>query len=413
MPELVTAAAQPPQQRERHRHRPRQLRSPWAAVTAVFFVNGFLFASWTAHIPHIKALLELNDGTLGIALLGTPVGSVLAMILAARLLPRLGSRLIVRITLVGYCVAGPLVGLTRSIAMLFVALMAWGAFQGTLDVSMNTQAITVERGARRPLMPGFHASWSVGAFAGAGLGAAGVALGVSLSSQLLLLGFPCVLIAGWLTISMLPDARPAKGTTDTTDSSASKRRPGPGRAAWIAIAVLSFIAAADFLCEGAVADWAAVYLHASLGAAPAVAALGFTTYMLAMVGFRLSGNRLLARFTAHKMLPVLAGLAALLFGAALAFGQVALMLVAFAGLGAGLAIVVPVVFSASGRIPGVDAGTAVSIVSAVGWAGLVCGPVIIGELANATSLRMALILIPALTALVAAGTATSKAVRAT
>ncbi len=375
-------------------------------MTVVFFVNGFLFASWTAHIPHVKELLHLSDGTLGTALLGAPVGSVLAMIVAARLLPRLGSRLIVQITLAGYCVAGPFVGLTRSTAALFVALMAWGAFQGTLDVSMNTQAVAVEQQDGRPVMPGFHGSWSVGSFAGAGLGASGVALGVSLSSQLLLLGIPCLLIAGWLTISMLPDTRSRRGEPE------GEHRLGASRATWLAIAVLSAIACADFLCEGAAGDWAAVYLHTTLGAAPAVAALGFTIYMLAMVVFRLSGNRLLARFPACRLLPVLTGLAATLFGVALAFGAVPLMLVAFAGLGAGLAVVVPVVFSASGRIQGISAGTAISVVSAVGWAGLVCGPVVIGQLANATSLRAALILIPALTALVAVGTATSKTIRA-
>ena len=169
-------------------------------MTVIFFINGVLFASWTAHIPHVQADLRLGDGPLGIALLGAPVGSCLAMLLVARLLPIFGSRSIVRVTLLGYCVAGPFVGLAGSQAMLFVALAVWGAFQGTLDVSMNTQAINVERRARRTLMPGFHGAWSLGSFAGAGLGAVGVAIGVSLSSQLLLLATPCLLVGGWLTL---------------------------------------------------------------------------------------------------------------------------------------------------------------------------------------------------------------------
>ncbi len=97
------------------------------------------------------------------------------MFVAARLLPRFGSRRLVQASLLGYCIAGPLVGLAGSLPALFAALFAWGAFQGTLDVSMNTQAVTVERAARRPLMSGFHASWSIGAFAGAGIGVLGVA----------------------------------------------------------------------------------------------------------------------------------------------------------------------------------------------------------------------------------------------
>ncbi len=405
MSELATAAREP-LRRSRLLKVVNSVRSASAAVTAVFFVNGFLFASWTAHIPHIKALLGLNDGALGIALLGTSIGSVLAMVAAARLLPRLGSRLIVKVTLVGYCVAGPFLGLARSEAALFIALMAWGAFQGTLDVSMNTQAIAVERRAGRPLMPGFHASWSVGSFAGAAVGAAGVALGLSLSSQLLILGAPCLLVAGWLTIRMVPDARPR------LDKSAPDRgQHRISRGAWVAIGVLSAIAAADFLCEGAAADWAAVYLRGSLGAAPVVAALGFTIYQFTMVIVRLSGNWLLARSRPSRLLPLLAAGGAALFAVALALNQVALVLIGFAGLGIGLAIVVPVAFSAAGRVAGVNPGTAVSIVSSFGWAGLVCGPVLIGQVANATSLRLALVLIPSLTALIALLTATSPALR--
>ncbi|HET9896790.1 MAG TPA: MFS transporter [Streptosporangiaceae bacterium] len=402
--ELATAAREP-RRRSRLTRAIGSFRTPWSAVTAVFFAHGFVFASWTAHIPHVKEQLALNDGALGIALLGTPIGSIAAMVIAARLLPRLGSRPIVKVTLTGYCVAGPFLGLARSEAALFIALMAWGAFQGTLDVSMNTQAIAVERRAGRTFMPGFHGSWSVGSFAGAAAGAAGVAIGLSLSTQLLMLGAPCLLIAGWLTIRMLPDARPRP---DESPDRVHQRLP---RAAWLAIGLLSAIAAADFLCEGAVADWAAVYLRTSLGAAPAIAALGFTIYLLTMVIVRLSGNWLLARFRAGKLLPVLTGTAAALFGAALAASQVALMLIGFAGLGIGIAVVVPVVFSAAGRVGGMNAGTAVSVVSSSGWAGLVCGPVLIGQVASVTSLRIALVLIPVLTALIAVSTATSRALR--
>lgn len=400
MAELATAAAKP-------RRLARLVRSPSVAVTVAFFVNGALFASWTAHIPHVKEYLRLTDGALGFALLGAPVGSVLAMLLVARLLPWLGSRLIVRVTLVGYCAAGPLVGLTRSAAELFLALALWGAFQATLDVSMNTQAISVERRAHRGLMPGFHGSWSIGSFAGAALGAAGVAIGLSLSSQLLLLAIPCVAIAGWLSLSMIPDEHPAP------DHQASHQADTSRRAVWTAIGVLGAISVADLLCEGAAADWAAVYLRTSLGAAPAIAALGFAAYSLAMVAVRLAGNRLLDRFEAHVLLPVLAGLATVAFGIGLAVQDVAAVLVGFAALGAGLGAVIPVIFSAAGRVPGVNAGTAVALVSACGWVGLVCGPVLIGQLAELTSLRLALIAVPMLTALIAASTAVCRPLRAT
>src|SRR5580693_5957740 len=184
-------------------------RTQRAATFAAFISHGLLFASWTAHIPQVKDHLGLSDGTLGLALLGAPLGSVGAMLVVARLLPRLGSRRMVQICLLGYCLAGPLVGLAGSFGALFAALFAWGAFQGSLDVSMNTQAVTVELAHGRPLMSGFHASWSIGAFAGAGIGALGVAAGVSLTSQLVLLALPVLAVTGPLSLRMLADPRAA------------------------------------------------------------------------------------------------------------------------------------------------------------------------------------------------------------
>ncbi len=378
-------------------------RWPKFAVTTVFFVHGLLFASWTAHIPHVKDHLRLGDAALGAALLGAPVGSVLAMLLAGYLLPRLGSRRMVQVALVGYCAAGPLVGLTGSFAMLFVALMAWGAFQGTLDVSMNTQATSVERMARRPLMPGFHGSWSTGSFTGAAAGAFGVAAGLSLSSQLLLLATPCLLVAGSLTAHMIPDRHGSPGAPASPQGSSSILQP--------AVLALGGIALADMLCEGAAADWAAVYLHSSIGTTAAVAALGYTCYSLAMVGTRLSGNRLLALFTVSRLVPALTATAAAGFAVGLLLDRTVSVLAGFACLGAGLALVIPTVFSAAGRIPGVNAGASIATVSACGWAGFVCGPPLIGQLAALTSLHAALTVIPVLTAVITATTAKATTLR--
>jgi predicted MFS family arabinose efflux permease len=380
-------------------------RSSRYAVIVVFFAQGFLFASWTAHIPHVQDHIHLGDTALGLALLGAPVGSVLAMLSAAYLLPRLGSRSMVRVALAGYCAAGPLVGLTGSLAMLFLALLAWGGFQGALDVSMNTQAISVERRARRVLMPAFHGVWSIGTFAGAACGALAVAIGLSLSDQLLVLGSVCLFAAGWSTTAMVSDQHP-----DDRPTSAGPAKRGLGMLRG-PVLVLGVIAAADMLCEGAASDWSAVYLHSSLHTTAAVAAVAYTVYSLAMVAMRLSGNRLLQRFRTERLLPVLAGLATVGFGIALALGQVPATLFGFACLGAGLAVVIPTVFSAAGRLPGINAGTAVALVSAFGWAGFVFGPPLIGEVASLVSLRWALLLLPLLTSLVALFTARAGALR--
>jgi MFS family permease len=381
-------------------------RWPRLAVIAVFFAHGFLFASWTAHIPHLQRHLGLSNGQLGIALLGAPVGSVLALMLAGRLLPRVGSRRMVRVALLGYCVSGPFIGLTGSFGTFFVAFLLWGFFQGMLDVSMNTQAITVERFSGRVLMPGFHGSWSSGSLVGAVTGAAAVGLGISLSEQLLVLSVPCLLVVSWLSTRMIPDRR-AVGDSESSEGTAD-RRSGMLQGAVI---VLGCIAFADMLCEGAAADWAAVYLRNSLHAAPLVAGLGYAAYSLAMLAVRLSGNRLFTRFDAHRLLPLLAALATLGFAAGLVIDRPLSVLVGFAFLGAGLAGVIPVIFSAAGAVDNVNTGRAVAAVAGCGWAGFVVGPVLIGAIASLTTLRAALFLIPVLTGTVAVATGTVKALR--
>jgi MFS family permease len=372
----------------------------------VFYVHGFLFASWTAHIPQLKQQLDLSNGRLGVALLGAPIGSVLAMVLAARVLPTMGSRRMVRLALVGYCVSGPFIGLTGSLGTFFIAFLLWGFCHGTLDVSMNTQAITVERFAGRVLMPGFHGSWSTGALVGAVTGAVAVGLGLSLSEQLLVLAAPCLLVVGWLTTWMIPDRR-AGGDGESSEGTPERSR-GVLQGAVIVLGCMAF---ADMLCEGAAADWAAVYLRNSLHTTLLVAGLAYAVYALAMLTVRLSGNRLFTRFSAHRLLPMLAATASLGFAAGLVIARPVSVLVGFALLGAGLGGVVPMVLSAAGARDNVDTGRAVATVAGFGWAGFVAGPVLIGEIASLTTLHAALFVIPVLAGTVAVATGTAKALR--
>jgi hypothetical protein len=359
------------------------------AATAVFVIHGLLFASWTAHIPGVKTHLHLSDGSLGLALLGAPLGSVCAMLFAGPLLSRAGSRTVVRVTLAGYCLTGPLVGVAGSLPQLFAALAAWGAFQGTLDIAMNAQGIAVERANGKPIMSTLHGSWSIGALSGAGIGASGVAAGTSLTAQLLLLGVPCVLAGLWMTCRFVPDPAPRRG-----------EHVGGSRISRMLL-VLGAIAFAGLLCEGAVADWAAVYLRETLHLSPGTAGLGYAVCAAAMVAVRLSGTGLQKLAGPRHLVAALATVATLGMSAGLLLGQPIAAIVGFATLGVGLASIIPVVFSSAGNQAGIAPGTGIATVSAIGWAGFMCGPAVIGFVADHTSQSVALGLIPALTLLVA------------
>jgi fucose permease len=271
---------------------------------------------------------------------------------------------------------------------------------------MNTQAIAVERFCGRVLMPGFQGSWSSGGLVGAVIGACAVGLGVSLSEQLLVLALPCLLVVGWLTTRMIPDQRVGDDSDSSVDS--RERRHGVLQRELL---VLGGIAFADMLCEGAAADWAAVYLHNSLHTVALVAGMGFAIYSLAMLAVRLAGNRLLTRFAAHRLLTLLAVIAALGFAVSLVIATPVSTLIGFALLGAGLGSVVPMTLRAAGAVDNVDTGRAVASVAGCGWAGYVVGPVVIGAIASSTTLHTALYLIPVLTGIVAVGTWTAKGMR--
>jgi hypothetical protein len=310
------------------------------------------------------------------------------------------------VALLGYCVSGPFIGLTGSFGTFFIAFLIWGFFQGMLDVSMNTQAITVERFSGRVLMPGFHGSWSSGALVGAVTGASAVALGFSLSGQLLILAAPCMLGVGWLSARMIPDRR----LGDDSGASTRSREVRHG-VLQRELVVLGGIAFADMLCEGAAADWAAVYLRNSMHTLPLVAGMGFASYALAMLAVRLFGNRLFTRFPAHRLLPMLAVIATLGFGGGLVIASPVSVLVGFGLLGAGLGSVIPMTLRAAGAVGNVNTGRAVASVAGCGWVGFVVGPVAIGAIASSTTLHTALFLIPVLTGIVAVGTGTAKVVR--
>jgi fucose permease len=370
-------------------------RGRWsrAAVAVTFFCHGLYFASWTAHIPHVKAALGLSESALGLVLLSAPLGVVSAMAVAARVLPRFGSRLSTRGAVIGYCLSGPFVGLASSPALLFAALFVWGAFQAVLDMGMNTQGIALEDVQHRRIMSGLHGFWSLGSFAGAAIGAVAVSAGVSLTAQLVALSLPILVAVLGLSVWMVEDPE----------------MPPVALVFSRAILTLAAVAFAGLLCEGAAADWSAVYLRGDLHTSAGFAGLGYTAFSLTMVTVRLAGNRLFTYARPSRVLPALAAVSTLGFGASLLVHDPAATLAGFACLGVGLGLIVPSTFSAAGRLPGVNTGAGVSSVAGLSYSGFVCGPPLIGALAGLSSLRSALVLLPVLTAVVAVLTARSRA----
>ncbi|WP_141577307.1 MFS transporter [Actinomadura sp. WMMA1423] len=363
------------------------------AVTLAFAAHGLLGAAWVARIPQIKEHLGLGEGTMGVALLGAPVGVVAAVRFAGRIVGRWGSRA----TTVAAGAAGALslvpLGLAWNLGALVCALLLLGASLGLMDVGMNAQGVAVERGYGRPLMSGLHGSYSVGTLLAALAGAAAAHAGVPVQLHL------AVAAAALIALLALGCRGLLDRSADETPEPAEDAAP-PARSSRLPLVMLGVIGLCSFVGEGAMADWSAIYLREDLGTGPGAAGLGYAGCAVAMTVGRLTGDQVVARF---GPVPVLRGgslVAALGLGLGLAAGDPTAAVAGFTLFGLGVAVVAPVTFSAAGNIPGVPAAAGISRVTGVGYLGLLGGPPVIGFVAQGVGLAWALAVPVALVGLI-------------
>ncbi|MEM7344976.1 MAG: MFS transporter [Chloroflexota bacterium] len=353
------------------------------AVLAMFFANGALLASWLSRIPQIQANLAMSEGQLGLALMGLAVGVLAALSMAGGLIARFGSRLVTAAGGVLLCLLLPFLALMPNVVALAGSLFLFGAAMSTMDVSMNAQGIDTERMLGRSVMSSFHASFSIGGFAGAAIGSvmAYFDIGPVLHFTIAGVGFLLlILLVAPRLLPVSPEAEP--------DSSGPMFRL-PARA----LCPLGAVAFCSSIGEGAMADWSAVYLKSVVGTTDSFAAFGFAAFSITMTIGRLLGDNLTLRFGGANL--VRAGGVAASVGLLLAIlvPQATPVLLGFAAVGAGLSIVVPLTFSAAGNVPNLPDGVGIAGVATIGYAGFLAGPPAIGLVAEATSLRFSMVLV--------------------
>jgi MFS family permease len=358
-----------------------------AAVCTVFAAHGFIFASWAVRVPAIKEQTGASPAALGLALLGLSAGAVATMLIAGALCRRLGSQRVAVASCALLSVTLVLPALARSATTLGLALLIFGAAYGCLNVAMNSIAVDLVAALRRPVMPGFHAAWSFGGLAGAGLGGL-LAPHLSPVRHLLLVALAGLLATGVAGHTLLASARwlaagPAQPTPEGRPAKAWHRALRTGRVVGL-FGLIALCAAYD---EGAIGDWGALHLRQDLGAGPGLAATGYAAFALAEACGRLSGTKLLERLGRTRVL-VLGGLTASagMLVASLA-PDVWLALAGFAATGLGLANLFPAAIARAGLLAG-SAG--VALTSMLGYSGFLLGPPAIGFLASEFGLRVGL-----------------------
>ncbi|MEO3800904.1 MFS transporter [Nonomuraea sp. B1E8] len=355
----------------------RELRGARYGAVLTFVLAGLMVGTMTVRIPALTDKLALSEAMVGTILLVWGLGALVTMQSMRRVMARAGSRAVLRIS--GPLTALSLVGvaLAPDLPLLLVAVALFGMAFGVMDVAMNAQGSTVERAHGRPLMNGMHAGWCVGAISAGALGSLAIAAGLPFTANVALVGLAALPVAVLIGRTHLPEP------SSTGTEPAGRRRMPP------VVYLLGAIMFFAFMVEGTVADWNGLYMRDELGAPEALAALGYPVFETGMLAARLTGDRLRARFGVRGMLTV-SGVATAGFFAVVLLAPAALVAVAamfFVGLG--VATISPLTLSLAGtatRTP----GPAIAQAGAMGYAGLLLGPVVIGFLSDATSLRTAL-----------------------
>ncbi|MEV8474048.1 MFS transporter [Streptomyces sp. NPDC051173] len=373
------------------------LRSLRTALTLFFALDGLLFAGWVVRIPAIKEQTGASAGALGLALLGVSAGAVATMTVTGRLCHKFGSHPVTVAAGVLMSLGIALPPLTHSALSLGLVLLVFGAAYGGINVAMNSAAVDLVAALHRPVMPSFHAAFSLGGMLGAGLGGL-VAGHLSATSHLLILTVVGLILsaAAGRTLLAHPAPRPEPRTPAATTGTGTGTGTGRGRRL---VVVFGLIALCDAYGEGALADWGALHLHQDLGARAGLAAVGYSVFALTMTLGRLSGTVLLERLGQTRTL--VAGGAAAAFGMLL--GSLAptvwAALLGFAVTGFGLANIFPVAIGRAGELAGPGG---VATASTFGYGGMLLGPPAIGFLAETWSLPLALTTVAALAAMAAA-----------
>ncbi|MYW02570.1 MFS transporter [Streptomyces sp. SID3343] len=386
-----------------------RLKAARLSALLVFFLFSASFANFLARIPQFKEDLDLDESQLGIALLGSPVGAVVAVQLAGTAAGRWGSRAVARVAVVGGCVALLLPAFAWNLASLAVGLLFLGLLMGFTDVAVNAQGVAIEQQLGRPIMNSLHGGYSLGGLFGALVGAGAAALDISTRAHLV--GAAVVLsVAAWACSRALLGAeddphvvRPGDDDEPPVDDAGTVARSGFARllSGYRAVALLALIGLCSFVGEGAVSDWSGVYLRETLDSSAGVAALGFAGMSIAMAAGRFAGDRIVERFGPVLVLRLGAVIAATGMTLALVSPWPALSVLGFTLFGVGVAPVAPVTFSAAGNTPGVPAAWAISRVTGIAYLGLLAGPPVIGFIAHHTSLTTALAIPAALVAIIA------------
>jgi fucose permease len=371
----------------------RRLSQARRASRAHFAALGVLGGAWGVHIPSVKTAYDLGEGTLSLVLFAIAVGAVLSLFFAGRTIGRLGVR---RALVLGALAMAATLALTLhwpGLAGLLPSMVVFGAAMSLYDVALNAEGTALESVGGRAIMGNLHGMFSVGGMLGAALAALLLRLEVAPALQLAAIAAAVVGLVVFAARYML-DAHPH-----------DDRAEGQAHFAWPRglLLVIGLLIFAGMTAEGVMYDWSVLYLKQELGMPQAQAGLGFAVFSAAMALARFGGDALRARVPEPRLLRGGATVAGIAMAVLLLIGHPWVALAGYALVGIGLALVVPILYNAATRVPGVSRAAAIASVSSIGYSGFLVGPPLIGSVAQAVSLTAAMSLVVVAMAALAVG----------
>jgi len=366
------------------------------AVTAAFALGGITTSAWGPRLPAIKAGLGVGTATIGLLLAGVTIGALLGLVASTPLLRWLGSRRAVAGAILLIAAALAVMGLALTLAS--VPLVA-GAFViagigiGTLDVSINVEGAAVERVARRTLMPGMHAAWSIGAAIGSGVGAACAALDISPAAQLI--GEAVFLVAAaFVTASGIPAGQRGPDEQPHQDRGAQVRQWLRGWLDW-RLLLIGLVMFGVELGEGSANSWLTLAVRNNHGQTAAVAALFFTTFATCEGLTRMFAGPVVDRIGRVRAIRITTALGIIGIAAFILADNRWVVLFGVVLWAVGVSLGFPLGVSAAAE-SGPDPAARINVVASVGYFANLAGPPAVGTLAQSAGLLNALWVIAAL-----------------
>ena len=356
----------------------KKIQTARKASLLIFLVCGIGLSSWAPMVPVAKINLGLDDAALGLVLLSLGAGAILIMPFTGMFINKYGSRKVTLIAATVISLILPLLLLTSSSIQLAVALFIFGAAIGSIDVAMNSHAVVVQDRYGKHIMSSFHGMFSLGGLIGSiGLGFL-IKFGLSPTVAAVSISILLFTIAASQYKNLLPHSEEGK-----VDSFAFVLPKGP-------VLVLGLMCFVFFLAEGSLLDWSAVFLQFNRGFDLEMAGLGYASFSVAMAVMRLTGDKIIHKIGSSKVVLYGALIASAGFMIAVIIPWPGAALLGFVLVGLGAANVVPVFFTAAGNIPNVPTSVSLPAVTTLGYAGQLAGPAMIGFIADAFSLPIAL-----------------------